>query len=145
MQIDLIHFTPWQSLVGGALIGLSAALFFALTGRIAGISGLFGGLLRRPSGVPFAFLLGIVLSSLLWRTRGWLPDFRLDPQTPGGWLLLIFAGLLVGYGARLANGCTSGHGVCGLARGSRRSLAAVLVFMSSGFSTVFLLRQLGGA
>jgi uncharacterized membrane protein YedE/YeeE len=144
MTIDWTAFTPWTALAGGALIGLAAGLLVLLNGRIAGISGILGGLLRRPvrGDVAWrgAFVIGLVASPLLWRWFAPVPLPRID----AGWAVLIAAGLLVGYGTRLGSGCTSGHGVCGLSRLSLRSLAATLVFMAAGFATVFVVRHLLG-
>lgn len=141
MTIDGNGFTPLSALLGGALIGLAAALLLAL-GRIAGISGIVAGLLRRPdrADTPWrlAFVLGLGLAPLAWRLVATLPPPRIaaDPPT------LVAAGLLVGFGARLGAGCTSGHGVCGLSRLSPRSLAATISFMTTGFLTVFAVRHL---
>ena len=149
MQIDWQHFTPWASLAGGVLIGLAASLLLLANGRIAGISGIVGGLLQRPDGDTrwrAAFVAGLLLAPVLWTLLlpGGLPAPRLELTTPTGWGLVVLGGVLVGFGARLAKGCTSGHGICGLARLSPRSLVAVGVFMSSGFATVFTLRHLVG-
>lgn len=144
MTIDWLHFTPWPALAGGALIGLAAALFVLFNGRIAGISGLLGSLLVRGGegrGEKALFLLGVLLAPLLWQVFAALPAIEFQ----GGWLSLLLAGLLVGVGTRYGAGCTSGHGVCGIARLSPRSLLATLVFMASGFATVYVLRHgLGG-
>ncbi|MBX9299210.1 YeeE/YedE family protein [Chromobacterium vaccinii] len=139
MMIDWSHFTPWSALAGGALIGLSAAWLILLNGRVAGISGIVGNLLAPggDKGWRLAFVAGLVLSPWLYRLFAAPPDIRLDDR----WWLLIAAGLLVGYGSRLGSGCTSGHGVCGLARLSPRSLAATLVFMAAGFAAVWLMRH----
>jgi uncharacterized membrane protein YedE/YeeE len=140
MRIDWIHFTPWSALAGGLLIGLAAAAFLLLNGRIAGISGILGGLLR-PSrgdlGWRVAFLLGLVAAPLVYALAAPLPAMRID----AGNATLLAAGLLVGVGTRYAAGCTSGHGVCGLSRRSPRSLAATAAFMLAGFVTVFLVRH----
>ncbi|BAN49144.1 YeeE/YedE family protein [Metapseudomonas resinovorans] len=145
MTLDWPAFTPWTALAGGALIGLSAGLFILANGRIAGISGLLGSLLQRQGeglGEKGLFLLGLLLAPLLWMAVAGAPQVRID----AGWPALLLAGLLVGVGTRYASGCTSGHGVCGLARLSPRSLAATLAFMATGFLTVFVLRHLiGGA
>lgn len=143
MNIDWNAFTPWSALAGGALIGLSAGLFALLNGRVAGISGLLGGLLARGGvgGERLAFLLGLLLAPLLWLAFGPLPALHFD----SAWPALLLAGLLVGLGSRYGAGCTSGHGVCGLARLSPRSLLATLCFMASGFATVFCTRHLLGA
>lgn len=144
MTIDWLHFTPWSALAGGALIGVAAALFVLFNGRIAGISGLLGSLLLRGGegrGEKALFLLGVLLAPLLWQLFAALPVIEFQ----GGWLSLLLAGLLVGVGTRYGAGCTSGHGVCGIARLSPRSLLATLVFMASGFATVYVLRHgLGG-
>ena len=144
MTLDWLHFTPWRSLAGGALIGLSAALLVLANGRIAGISGILGTLVGRsaPGERPWrlAFLIGLLAAPMVWQIGGALPAAHIT-ASPG---LLIAAGLLVGIGTRYASGCTSGHGVCGLSRGSVPSLAATLAFMAAGFATVFLLRHLIG-
>ena len=144
MTIDWLHFTPWSALAGGALIGVAAALFVLFNGRIAGISGLLGSLLARGGegrGEKTLFLLGVLLAPLLWQVFAVLPAIEFQ----GGWLSLLLAGLLVGVGTRYGAGCTSGHGVCGIARLSPRSLLATLAFMASGFATVYVLRHgLGG-
>ena len=144
MSIQWSAFTPWSSLGGGLLIGLAAALMLLLLGRVTGISGIVGTLLqpaswRKPSawGWRAAFVLGLLLAPLLWQGFAPLPEMRL-PSNP--WLIAA-AGLLVGFGTRLGSGCTSGHGVCGIARLSRRSLAATLTFMATGVATVYVLRH----
>ncbi len=141
MTIDWTHFTPWRSLAGGALIGLAAVLFMAFNGRIAGISGVMGGLLGRSAAGDRLwrglFIAGLLLAVPLWRLAGALPPATIAVGTPA----LIVAGLLVGLGTRYAAGCTSGHGVCGLSRGSPRSLAATAAFMAAGFLTVYALRH----
>ena len=144
MHIDWEHFTPWTSALGGVLIGLSASIFVLGLGRIAGISGVVGGLLQgamrgRPvgQGVPLTFLLGLVASPLLWSMFRPLPPMTSVTGTLG----LLLAGLLVGVGVRMGNGCTSGHGVCGLSRLSLRSLANVAVFMTVGMIVVFITRH----
>lgn len=137
-------FTPLTALAGGALIGLSASLVYAALGRIAGISGILNQVLEQSAdrGWRIAFLLSLIVGAALWFALGHgVPAPRTDFPLP--WL--VAAGLLVGFGTRLGNGCTSGHGICGLARLSRRSLAAVVVFMASAAMTVFVLRHaLGG-
>ncbi|EZP41785.1 YeeE/YedE family protein [Janthinobacterium lividum] len=141
MTIDWQHFTPWASLAGGMLIGLAAALLILFNGRIAGISGIVGGLLRPHSGDlgwRIAFLAGLIGTPLLYQLWQALPHVQIDAGTPA----LIVAGLLVGVGVRYGAGCTSGHGVCGLSRLSPRSLAATCAFMAAGFLTVYLLRHL---
>ncbi|MFN3792819.1 YeeE/YedE family protein [Massilia sp.] len=143
MNIDWVHFTPWSSLAGGLTIGAAAAAFILLNGRIAGISGILGGLLR-PSGGDvgwrIAFLLGLVAAPLAYGAVYPLPV----PTVDAGELTLVAAGLLVGVGTRYGAGCTSGHGVCGLSRRSPRSLAATAAFMLAGFATVFVVRHLLG-
>lgn len=141
MTVNWIDFTPWTALGGGLLIGLAAAMFVLFNGRIAGISGILGGLLRPVPGElgwRIAFLLGLVAAPLVYTLAAPLPAMRIDAGTG----TLIAAGLLVGIGTRYGAGCTSGHGVCGLARGSARSLAATLAFMGAGFATVFIVRHL---
>ena len=141
MTLDWPHFTPWSALAGGALIGLAAALLVLLNGRIAGISGVLGGLLRPARGDTAwraAFVLGLVAAPLAYGLLAPLPL----PQIQAGDGALVLAGLLVGVGTRYGAGCTSGHGVCGLARLSPRSLVATLCFMGAGFATVFVLRHL---
>jgi len=135
MHIDLIHFTPWQSLAGGLLIGAAAGMLVLCCGRIAGISGILGGLLkRRSSDKPWrlAFIAGLVLSPLVYQRFSALPSIEIDAS----WGRLVLAGLLVGLGTRLGSGCTSGHGVCGLSRLSPRSLVATLIFMLTAMLTV---------
>lgn len=141
MQVDWAHFTPWAALAGGLLIGLATVALVLILGRIAGISGILGGLLR-PSkndvGWRVAFIAGLIVAPLAYSLVTPLPALQIDAGTP----LLIAAGLLVGIGTRYGSGCTSGHGVCGLSRFSPRSLAATLAYMTAGFVTVFLTRHL---
>jgi len=140
MTIAWAHFTPWTALAGGMLIGLAASLFILLGGRIAGISGILGGLLRPARGDVawrLLFLAGIVLVPFGWSLAAALPAASIDAD---GATLLV-AGLLVGIGTRYGAGCTSGHGVCGVARLSPRSLAATATFVAAGFVTVWLLRH----
>ena len=138
------NFTPVSALIGGLLIGASAALFLVLNGRIAGISGILGGLIppeRGQVGWRLAFLAGIFIAPLIYVASGEaLPAIELDASLP----LLVVAGLIVGFGTRLGAGCTSGHGVCGIGRGSPRSLAATAVFMATAIATVFITRHLIG-
>jgi uncharacterized membrane protein YedE/YeeE len=144
MNLDWNAFTPLSSLVGGVLIGLAAALLVLLDGRIAGISGIVGGLLRPVRGEVgwrVAFVLGLLLAPTVYRLVAALAPPRFD----AGWSELLVAGVLVGLGTRYGSGCTSGHGVCGLSRLSPRSLAATVSFMAAGFVTVFVLRHLIGA
>ncbi len=141
MSIDWNAFTPWSSLAGGALIGLSAGMFALLNGRIAGISGVLGGLLRPTKGDMAwraAFVLGLMGAPLAYALLAVLPEAQIE----AGRGALVVAGLLVGLGTRYGSGCTSGHGVCGLSRLSPRSLVATLSFMGAGFATVLVLRHL---
>ena len=143
MSVDWSAFTPWTALAGGALIGLAAAMFALLNGRIAGISGVIGGLLKPSRGdVAWraAFVLGLVGAPLVYVLFAALPRPQIDAQYGA----LIAAGLLVGVGTRYGSGCTSGHGVCGLSRLSLRSVAATAAFMGAGFATVFVMRHLLG-
>jgi uncharacterized membrane protein YedE/YeeE len=144
MTIDWTHFTPWMSLAGGLLLGVAAAAFVLLNGRILGISGILGGLLTPRSGERawrIAFLLGMLAAPA---TLGLLAPagFITPPRIDAGTLAIVVAGLLVGYGTRLGSGCTSGHGVCGLSRPSPRSLVATGTFMAAGFAVVYAARHL---
>jgi uncharacterized protein len=138
-------FTPVSALVGGALIGLGAAALYATTGRIAGVSGIAGGLFRTgAAGASWRvlFLAGLVLGAAATGLVGGMPLLRIEAS----WPVLVMAGLLVGYGTQLGRGCTSGHGVCGIARFSNRSIAATLVFVGAAAATVFVIRHvIGGA
>lgn len=143
MTLDWTHFTPWASLAGGLLLGLAAAALILLRGQVLGISGIVGGLLRPSTGETgwrIAFIAGMLVAPGLWS----LFAAPVAPRFPMGPLGLVVAGLLVGWGTRHGSGCTSGHGVCGLARLSPRSLVATLAFMGTGFATVFVLRHLLG-
>ena len=144
MTIAWNLFTPWSALLGGVLVGLAAAMFVLLNGRIAGISGVLGGLLppaRGDIGWRVAFLAGLIGAPLAWRLVAALPP----PTIDAGGGALVAAGLLVGIGTRYGSGCTSGHGVCGIAQLSPRSIAATGVFMATAAATVFLSRHvLGG-
>jgi hypothetical protein len=137
------NFTPVSGLIGGMLIGASAALFLMLNGRIAGISGILGGALEQGSAEGawrYAFLAGLIAAPAAWASI--VPvTVEIEASAP----LLIAAGLLVGFGTRLGSGCTSGHGVCGISRLSFRSIVATVTFMAFGFLTVFLMRHaIGG-
>lgn len=141
MTIDWLHFTPWSALAGGLLIGLAASALVLMNGRIAGISGILGGLLRPAQGDiawRVAFLAGLAGAPLVYRLFADLPAVRIE----AGDAVLVAAGLLVGLGTRYGSGCTSGHGVCGLSRLSPRSLVATLSFMLAGFVTVYVVRHL---
>ena len=141
MLIDWTHFTPLAAISGGVLIGLAAAMFVLFNGRIAGISGIVGGLFRPRAGDMAwrsAFLVGVLVAPWLFQAVAPWPEIRIDAGTG----TLILAGLLVGVGTRYGAGCTSGHGVCGLSRLSPRSLVATGAFMLTGFATVFVVRHL---
>ncbi len=141
MTIAWNAFTPWSALIGGLLIGLAAAMFVLLNGRIAGISGVLGGLFkptRGDLGWRVAFIGGLIGAPLVYAIFSTLPSVQID----AGYGALLVAGFLVGVGTRLGSGCTSGHGVCGLSRLSARSLVATATFMAAGFVTVFVLRHL---
>ena len=135
----------WQlAIIGGGLIGIASAALYVLNGRIAGVSGIFGDLFfdrnSRQIAWRFAFVFGLVLGGGV--VRALVPEIAGVPLRPG-WLLLIVGGVLVGFGTRLGRGCTSGHGICGIARLSRRSVAATIVFMLSAIITVALVRHAG--
>ena len=140
MLIDWTHFTPWAALAGGVLLGLASALFVLLNGRILGISGIVGGLLRPRAG-DMGWRLAVVLGMLVAPGLYWLVVGPTQPRIDANWGMVVIAGLLVGVGTRYGSGCTSGHGVCGLSRMSPRSLVATLAFMGAGFVTVFLIRH----
>ena len=138
------HFTPVSALVGGVIIGLSTTLYLWLTGRYAGISGILRGAMFDSDAerwMDSLFVAGLVLGGALW--------FGLGPRSSGSHganplILVALGGLLVGFGTSLGNGCTSGHGVCGLGRLSVRSLAAVVTFLATGMLTVFVVRHVAG-
>ena len=141
----MTEFTPWASLAGGTLIGLAAVLLMALHGRIMGATGILAGavLERKPGDTlwRWVMLAGMVSGpSAVWLFSGTMPVVTVPVSTPA----LVIGGLLVGIGVSLGSGCTSGHGVCGLARLSRRSLVAVPTFMASTFATAFILRHVIG-
>lgn len=136
------NFTPLAGLVGGALIGIAAGLYLLAAGRLAGISGMLESVLRPQragAGFALAFLVGLPLGGLA--TAFFWPATLQPVAISGGAPLMIAAGLLVGFGTRLANGCTSGHGVCGLPRFSIRSIAATGIFMATAMLTVFVVRH----
>lgn len=138
MNINLVQFTPFLSFLGGVMIGCAAWILILFCGRIAGISGIIGGVLSAGSpdrGWRLVFLIGITVSPLLYGLVHTLPVIEVSTS----WPVLIIAGLLVGIGTRYGSGCTSGHGVCGLSRLSPRSLVATLTFMGVAFITVWLM------
>ena len=140
------EFTPFVSLLGGALIGLSAIVLLATHGRIAGISGIVSRILPPTfdkAGLPqgIIFLVGLLLAAPLWIVVTGTAPVQVVSKNE---LLLVAAGLLVGFGSVIGNGCTSGHGVCGISRGSARSIAATMTFMATAFVTVFVLRHVVG-
>lgn len=140
MTIDWSNFTPWSALTGGLVLGLAAALFVLVSGRILGISGIIGGFFKRQTGDAswrIAFLLGMLSAPAVWALFAAPAKVQID----AGWLAIVIAGLLVGIGTRYGAGCTSGHGVCGLSRLSPRSLVATLSFMGAGFLIVFVARH----
>lgn len=151
--MTIINFTPWSALIGGALIGLSAALLLLTKGRVAGISGIFGGIVYPEKGDVswrVVFILGLVIGGFVYQwvsgssTEGLFKGVA-HIQSVVSSPLLILGGLLVGVGTTIGTGCTSGHGICGLARRSPRSLAATLSFMVAGLVTVFIVRNVIGA
>jgi uncharacterized membrane protein YedE/YeeE len=134
------NFTPLSAATGGTLIGLAVALLMLTTGRIAGISGIVHGLIANAEGKNWraAFVAGLILAPLLAKLVGFTLAM---PQMPTSWIVTAGAGLLVGFGTRLGAGCTSGHGVCGVARLSRRSVAATLIFMATAMVVVAIVRH----
>ncbi|MEI7428767.1 MAG: YeeE/YedE family protein [Betaproteobacteria bacterium] len=140
MHIHWQEFTPWSSLIGGAIIGLSVTILILFKGRIAGISGILGALMQFKNTPKdhylwrILFLIGLLSSSLIYSLFFTLPNMVIDAS----FIMLIFAGLLVGFGTRMGSGCTSGHGICGLGRLSPRSLVATLSFMSAGFIACYV-------
>lgn len=140
MMINWEQFTLLSSLAGGAVIGLAVAALILLNGRIAGISGIVGGLFKMQKGDMawrIAFVAGLVAAPLIWQVFVSLPAIRIE----GSYAAMAIAGLAVGIGTRYGSGCTSGHGVCGLSRLSPRSIIATLVFMGTGFAMVYVIRH----
>ena len=140
----MANFTPVSAAIGGALIGLAAVLLMLLTGRIAGISGIFGGCLSfgaADKGWRIAFIAGLIAAPL---TASLVGVAIPDPVMPANWVVIVAAGLLVGFGTRLGGGCTSGHGVCGIARLSTRSIVATAIFMAVAVAVVALTRHVFG-
>jgi len=142
-MIDVHNFTPWSALIGGLILGFAALIFILVNGRIAGISGILGGLLIPAKGDALwrvAFIAGLIMAPLIYRLFATIPTIHVNASYP----ILVIAGLLVGVGTRFGSGCTSGHGICGLSRMSPRSLAATAAFMATGFITVFIIRHVIG-
>jgi uncharacterized membrane protein YedE/YeeE len=141
----MANFTPLSAAIGGALIGLASALLMLIAGRVAGISGILGATLGLGTGDRawrVAFIAGLIAAPVAAMLAGYAVPL---PQMPASWLVIVAAGLLVGLGARLGGGCTSGHGVCGIARLSRRSIVATAVFMGAAVIVVALTRHgMGG-
>jgi hypothetical protein len=143
MSVDWASFTPGSAAIGGVIIGIAAAMLVFMNGRIAGISGIVGGLFRpAPGDVAWrlAFVAGLIAAPLLYAIVAALPPVVIEASYP----TLIVAGVLVGIGTRYGAGCTSGHGVCGVSRLSPRSIVATLSFMAAGFATVFVARHFIG-
>ncbi|EJD6037562.1 YeeE/YedE thiosulfate transporter family protein [Morganella morganii subsp. sibonii] len=136
MVIDSAAFTPVSAALGGLMIGIAVAVLLLFNGRIAGISGIFANMFTKQRGWRIAFIAGLAGAPWIYMLFAGQPDVVIAADYP----LLIAAGLLVGFGTRLGNGCTSGHGICGMARLSKRSFAAVAVFMVSAFLTVWLMK-----
>jgi uncharacterized membrane protein YedE/YeeE len=140
----MANFTPLSAAIGGALIGLAAAMLMLFLGRVAGVSGILGatlGLSTGDRGWRIAFIAGLILAPVTAMLAGYSVPV---PQMPTSWIMIVAAGLLVGFGARLGGGCTSGHGVCGIARLSKRSIVATLVFIGTAVTTVALMRHVIG-
>jgi uncharacterized protein len=140
----MANFTPLSAAIGGALIGLAAAMLMIVAGRIAGISGILGATLGLGTGDRawrIAFIAGLILAPVAAMLAGYPVPM---PQMPSNWVVIVLAGLLVGFGARLGGGCTSGHGVCGIARLSKRSIVATLVFIGAAVIVVALMRHVVG-
>jgi uncharacterized membrane protein YedE/YeeE len=143
MLINWNSFTPWTAITGGALIGVASALFVLFNGRIAGITGIMGGLIRPKAGDigwRVTFVLGLIMAPIVWRLFSPIPTIGIEANNT----LLAIAGLIVGISTRYGSGCTSGHGVCGISRLSPRSIIATLTFMGTGFLTVYVVRHILG-
>ncbi len=139
----MVNFTPVSAAIGGALIGLASTLLMLLAGRIAGMSGILGETLTGGDNQwRLAFIAGVLLAPML---GGLVGHPLATPAMPDSWAVSVVAGLLVGFGSRLGGGCTSGHGVCGIARLSRRSLTATVIFMITAIAVVFVARHVIGA
>jgi len=141
--MGMTEFTPLTGLAGGLLIGFASLLLLLGSGRIAGISGIFGGLLTLAGdrGWRIAFIAGLLLAGLAWPL---LTGNALPVDLQVGWPLMLLAGFIVGFGTRMGGGCTSGHGVCGIGRLAPRSMVATVVFMATAFLTTFVMRHLLG-
>jgi uncharacterized membrane protein YedE/YeeE len=140
----MTNFTPVSAAIGGVLIGLSAVLLMLFTGRIAGISGIFGGLINPQTSDRawrVAFIVGLIAAPVIAALGGYPVPM---PQVPSSYITIIVGGLLVGFGTRLGTGCTSGHGICGIARLSPRSIAATSVFTVAAIVVVTLSRHVFG-
>jgi uncharacterized protein len=140
----MANFTPLSAAIGGALIGLASLLLMLLLGRVAGISGIAAGILGVGAidrGWRLAFIVGLILAPIAAMLAGYTVPL---PAMPASWFVVITAGFLVGFGARLGGGCTSGHGICGIARLSKRSIAATMIFMGAAVVTVALMRHVIG-
>lgn len=143
-MIDWVNFSPWTALAGGVILGVSASIFLLFNAQISGISGMLGGLFKKENEVnshkrdQLLFLVGLLSAGWIWQMFVPLPPITITSNM----LLLVSAGLLVGVGTRLASGCTSGHGICGISRLSLRSIAATVIFMLAGFVSVFVVRHL---
>lgn len=147
-MIDLTHFTPLTALAGGILIGSGTAILILFNGKIAGISGILGGLFKnalfkqdqQDRDWRLAFLLGLIISPVIWQSVSTLPTANIETD----YFTLAIAGLIVGFSTRYGSGCTSGHGVCGMSRLSLRSIIATLLFMASGAVTIYVMRHVIG-
>lgn len=138
------HFSPWTSLAGGLMIGVAVSILILFNGRIAGISGIVGSLFKPAKNEMawrWAFILGLIIAPTIYGLLTVMPEVEVSAS----YWQLILAGLLVGIGTRYASGCTSGHGICGIARLSRRSITATLLFMASGMAVVYVMRHVIGA